>query len=550
MVFLVTGGSQMAPIPDGYHEMLEFSARKFQQVLRPEADEDVNIVQKGMLLYRQGMVYKMKLEDEAVIASVQDVAPVHVRLDLNFLDLSDCSCPAEGFCRHQLAVFFQAFSNIGSVADWLEEWRRPMKEKSLALTWGLQRAKDLLKGNANLEPSYENWIRSFEESFDLIMNGKMEPRPYVVPELFRVYMKRVKASTPVEQEWKTLYELISSVFSFLKLAEISEKYGHTDEMVNRYYRHLFHSLIEDAEAEIDRLSVHSMPFAFDEFIEKLKNSTGDLLFVPESIEYEGVQLYRVLWTNLFKQSKWREEERSSLTELVKRNGSLPPAIALAHLNILMRRDEEAVSDLQKFDGDAVPYLVYWLEWLTEQRAWKRMTPFVELFVLKLNRFMESLFGFQERRDFTRFALGLLVPYCVENSRIDLFERALLQTLPYSYGEYEDFLFRQGRLEKWGELLSYIGFDVNDIPSDRIKAVQKEKPEILLPLYHQSVIREIEQKNRASYRVAVRYLKKLRTLYKKMKRLEDFERFMAELMKKTKRLRAFQEECKRGKLIDV
>lgn len=58
------------------------------------------------------------------------------------------------------------------------------------------------------------------------------------------------------------------------------------------------------------------------------------------------------------------------------------------------------------------------------------------------------------------------------------------------------------------------------------------------------------KNRTNYREAVRHLKKLRTIYKKMKRLEDFERFMAELMKKTKRLRAFQEECKRGKLIDV
>ncbi|MDE3840270.1 hypothetical protein C0966_13095 [Bacillus methanolicus] len=540
----------MAPIPDHYREMLEFAARNFQKMLRPEAAEDASIMQKGMILYRQGMVYKMKLEDEAVFASVQDVSPVDVRLDLNFLEASGCSCPVAGFCRHQLAVFFQAYSNVGSVADWLEEWRQPIKEKSLASTWGLQKAKDLLKRNAKLVLSYENWIRAFEESFDSIMNGKGEPRPYVVLELFQVYMKRVKASTPVEREWKTLYELISSVFSFLKLAEVSKKYGHSDEMVNRYYRHLFHSLIEDAETAIYRLSVHSMPFAFDEFIEKLKDSTGKLLFVPEFIEYEGVQLYRVLWTNLFKQSKWREDERSSLTELVKRNGSLPPAIALAHLNMLARKDEDAISELQRFDRDAVPYLIYWLELLTEQKAWKRMTPYVELFILQLSRYMEKLFGYHKRRDFTNLALDVLAPFCVESSRHDLYERALLQTLPYSYGDYEDFLFRHGRLEKWGELQSYIGFDVRDLPADRIKTVQKEKPEILLPLYHQSVVRNIELKNRANYREAVRHLKKLRTIYKKIKRLEDFERFMAELMKKTKRLRAFQEECKRGKLIDV
>ncbi|EIJ80360.1 hypothetical protein PB1_08362 [Bacillus methanolicus PB1] len=537
----------MAPIPDHYREMLEFAARDFQKMLRAEAAEDANIVQKGMILYRQGMVYKMKLEDEAVFASVQDAAPVDVRLDLNFLEASGCSCPAAGFCRHQLAAFFQAYSNIGSVADWIEEWRRPIKEKSFASTWGLERAKDLLKRNTKLEASYENWIRAFEESFDSIMNGKGEPRPYVVLELFQIYMKRVKASTPVEQEWKTLYELISSVFSFLKLTEVSEKYGHTDD---RYYRHVFHSLIEGAEAAIYRLSVHSMPFAFDEFIENLKDITEDLLFVPEFIEYEGVQLYRVLWTNLFKQSKWREDERSSLTELVKRNGSLPPAIALAHLNILSRKDEEAIFELQRIGKDAAPYMIYWLELLTEQKAWTRMTPYVEFFILQLNRYTKTLIGYHKRRDFTNLALAVLTPFCVESGRYDLYERALLQTLPYSYGEYEELLFRQGRLEKWGELQSYIGFDVSDLPADRIKTVQKEKPEILLPLYHQSVVRNIELKNRANYREAVRHLKKLRTIYKKMKRPEDFETFMAELMKKTKRLRAFQEECKRGKLIDV
>ncbi|AIE61510.1 SWIM zinc finger family protein [Bacillus methanolicus] len=540
----------MATIPDHYREMLEFAARNFQKILRAEAAEDANIVQKGLLHYRQGMVYKMKLEDEAVIASVQDVAPVDVRLDLNFLETSGCSCPAEGFCRHQLAVFFQAYSTIGSVADWLEEWRQPIKEKALASKWGLKRAKDLLKRSAKLKASYENWIGTFEDSFKSIMTGMGEPRPYVVPELFQIYMKRLNASSPIEQEWKNLYELCASVFTFLKLAEISEKYGHTDEMVNRYYRHVFHSLIEKAMDAVDRLSIHSLPFAFDQFIEKLKDNTGELLFVPEFLKYEGIHLYRVLWDGLFKQSKWREEERASLTELVKRNGSLPPAIALAHLNMLIRKDEEAILGLQRLGTDAVPYMIHWLELLTAQKAWKRMTPYAELFILQLNKYTKTLIGYHKRRDFTNLAIDVLTPFCVESSRYDLYERALLQTLPYSYREYEDFLFQQGQLEKWGELQSYIGFDVRDLPTDRIKTVQKEKPEILLPLYHQSIVRNIEMKNRTNYREAVRHLKKLRTIYKKMKRLEDFERFMAELMKKTKRLRAFQEECKRGKLIDV
>ncbi len=61
---------------------------------------------------------------------------------------------------------------------------------------------------------------------------------------------------------------------------------------------------------------------------------------------------------------------------------------------------------------------------------------------------------------------------------------------------------------------------------------------------------IQQKNRQNYKEAVRYLKKLRTIYKKLKKEEKWEVYFEQLLQKTKRLRAFQEECQRGKLINV
>jgi uncharacterized Zn finger protein len=71
----------------------------------------------------------------------------------------------------------------------------------------------------------------------------------------------------------------------------------------------------------------------------------------------------------------------------------------------------------------------------------------------------------------------------------------------------------------------------------------------LGMLHQSALNEINQKNRSSYKAAVRHLKKLRTLYKKTKRVDDWQYFLDSLMEKTKRLRAFHEECKRSKLIE-
>ena len=45
----------------------------------------------------------------------------------------------------------------------------------------------------------------------------------------------MKANAPYEQEWKLLYFLVGHVFSFKKLMGLSMKYGHSAEMIHRYY---------------------------------------------------------------------------------------------------------------------------------------------------------------------------------------------------------------------------------------------------------------------------------------------------------------------------
>ena len=131
----------------------------------------------------------------------------------------------------------------------------------------------------------------------------------------------------------------------------------------------------------------------------------------------------------------------------------------------------------------------------------------------------------------------------------MYERALLATLPYSYTEYEFLLFERKQFEKWGDLQAFMGWSFYDLPRERVKVIEKEKPEVLLGMLHQSALNEINQKNRSSYKAAVRHLKKLRTLYKKIKRVDDWQYFLDNLMEKTKRLRAFHEECRRSKLIE-
>jgi len=545
---LFRGGCFVGLIPEGYLEPLQGFSDQLKSTLMPDSTVDAQIVQKGLILYRQGAATQLKFEKDAILAVVQDITRVNVQLDLNLLYLSECSCPTEGLCRHQMAVFFQILSYNSSVSTWVEDWRKPLREQQSAQHFDMERAKDLLKTTGHLKPDYNVWTAAFCESFDSIMRAKGDPKPYLIGDLFSVYFRRLKAGAPFEQEWKNLYILIGALVSFDKLLQLSMELEHDEATVNRYYRHLFQDLLEDIEEFSDKLAVQSLPFAFDEFVEQLKDDTLNLLEVDFFIEFDRIHLFRVLWAQLFKRKSWREEVQARLAALPNKN--LPVTVGLIHLHILLREDEEALSLLRPYDEEITPYFFYWLEILSAQKEWKRMEAYVIEFGNRIKGYLSWQTDFYACREFMKLSARTILPFCNETHRFDLYEKALAQMLPYSFHDYEIFLFDKKEYDKWMELQTYVGFDFTSIPNDRIKLLQSEQPAVLLPLYHQAIQADIALKNREHYRQAVRKLKKLRTLYKKMKRLDDWDSFLDVLLTRTKRLRAFHEECKRGKLIDA
>ncbi len=597
----------MAPITEYIAEQLQFAADNMKGLLRPENEEDAKLVQKGLMLFRQGLVYQLRFDGDKMAAAVQDVVPVQVVVDLSFLEVSECSCPQEGFCRHQLAVFFQGLSQAGSVATWVEEWRQPIQAKKIATNLGLQTARDLLKTSKKFGAggNYDDWTKTFSQIFRMIMRGQGAPQPFVVGDLFRVYWKRIKADAPYEAEWKTLYEVVAAVHSFKLLTALSQELEHTDYQIDRYYRILFQTIIEGAEMAMKKLSVHSLPFAFDQFIEQLKDDSADLLTVYRPLEFEGISFYRSLWSQLLNKAPWREAERQRLeqkleTDEIERAGleadaintervwlekqsasneaeqlrlaklktlweveraqaaesgaihrnHLPVAVGLIHQQILAKNDDQALELMTRLGDPLTPHMFYWLELLTEQKEWKRLGPYIDHFISRLHNYLGLLSDFNAGTEFTMLAMEVLAPYCTETGRLDLFERTLTQTLPYSYREYEAYLFQQMAFDKWVELQAYVGVELSYMSKNDLKEVQKADPASLLPIYHQTVQDLINMKNRGSYREAVKLMKKIRTIYKKIHRTPDWDRFFEQILNSTKRLRAFHEELQRGKLLNA
>lgn len=536
-------------------ELLESTSVELRKALDPYRAEDVKVVQSGLMLFRQGMVSRLRyVEDDVLGATVQDVTPAKVELDLTFLGWSECSCPAEGVCRHIMAVFFAEYSSEGSVAEWVEEWREPVRESQQASKWGVQQAKELVKANSVLKPDYAMWVETFNQSFETLLRGKPHSSPYVIEELFQVYLRRVRAGAPLEPNWRLLYELIANVVSFQKLAMLSEELGHSELDVKRGYLHSFQKMANDCEDLIAKIGYQTMPFDFDAFVEKLIEDAFGLLTCSQRLEYERTSLYQTLWSDLFKNQLWREDENEKIREHLDAidpdENPLPSMIAEIHLNLLLGEDDAALKRMNSMDEASVtPYMLPWIDLLSVQRAWKRVGPVIDMLLVKVKGYLLQLGGYYECSNFTRLALRAIMPYYSEQGRADVYERALAMMLPYSFYEYERVLFERGQYDRWAELYSFIGIDYSEMPRDRIKIVEKAQPEVLFGLLHQSAQQAIEMKNRQSYKVAVRNLKKLRTLYKKLKMQDDWQFFFDRLMEKTKRLRAFHEECRRGKLLD-
>lgn len=148
-----------------YLEPVNFCAENLMNLLDANDPQMKKVVEKGLLLYRQSFVYQVKFSNELVTGMIQDVTPVRATLDLDYVQQSSCTCHAEGFCRHQLALFFYLLAQVGKVSTWLENWRKPIENAEMLKNLGIMRASDLLKEKKTksqiIQIGLKHWKRVF-----------------------------------------------------------------------------------------------------------------------------------------------------------------------------------------------------------------------------------------------------------------------------------------------------------------------------------------------------------------------------------------------------
>lgn len=408
---------------------------------------------------------------------------------------------------------------------------------------GVMRASDL-KAAPSIGQSADEWKEFILSSFRSRLSAEqIEEVPYqteyAAKELYRAVLKKA----PADREWALLFRLFAAFYSFSALAELMDETELSAEAGERAaYDVLFYFADEAYDAA--KMSGITIPFAFESYISRLRADTGRLLAFPfDRFPAARLDLYRLLWDALFIKTEWRQEEMDRFSSGAGR--STVQHVAYLHQLYLLGNMDRFVEEAASGTAEIFPYFLHWL-----QEA-KRSSRFIYLLKAAAALAYDGIMTIENeysRRLFVRQVIRLVDEEEVDERAPLLIKDLYTSLLPFSYVSLSYFLIGRGDYAEWVDLQILVDADLTDLDRAGLKSVIKEAPALSLPLLHRGIHAFIAERNRSSYRKAVRYMKRMRTIYKKEKRSDEFDRWLEWTLGETKRLRAFQEECKKGGLL--
>ncbi|WP_343796165.1 SWIM zinc finger family protein [Bacillus carboniphilus] len=515
--------------------MVETLSKLFKERLNFNDEEHVKLVQRSLLLYRQNLVLKVKQVGlNEVTATVQDVTPVKVQLDAAELENSSCECPQQGVCRHQLAVFFAMLAKFQSVTKWIDDWKRGDVLASLPIQRGMKKSP----ATVSIEEKIPGWMSRFEDEWNQIDS-------LTVSAINQMYHK-FSWQEPENRQLKLIYRLTLQIFFLQKLFSLSPRELENVRIQIDYY-------IDQAKQTMQAFQTQTLSFDTDTYFQQLGKEMHPIMKEGHGLLLEKFSLYTEFWTFLCKSPTLRQEERKWWKQVIEEEHpsfSNQPSIYIAywHIQILTGYEEEVMKTLDDLMEPSYVYiLLHWLQYFISEKQWTRSNTFFDKFLKWWPMYSEVVD--HDQATFTAEKAVHLAKVYSNHRKLPVHEKLLETLLPYSFHDYASYMVRSKQFRKWAELLHSISYQVRDIPYDLLSSVEATDPKALLPLYHRSVISLVQEKKRQSYKDAVRLLLKLKEIYENMGEYEAWNSFMIGLMDETSRLRAFHEECKRGKLLN-
>ncbi|NSL51753.1 SWIM zinc finger family protein [Calidifontibacillus erzurumensis] len=540
----------------------------------PTDIKDVKHVKRALSLFRNGAVYNVVVDEDTISAVVQDYKfKFHVNLEIDFFEISMCDCPEIDFyCTHKLAVLFYLFSLFDSPGKFFNRWKNGQHyfpaqthaKTSTPLTKNNIRPKTV--NRPYQEDSLESWIAYFNERYEEFTKQREATYSYMsffqsynlARDLFEIYYATLlDTPKPSSRFGEFLFQIHAAITVFEKILQTSFGVSYAD--TTQYLDKLISEIID--LIYISQKYVVECTEADEKIIDKTPERMLDILFITRDFQYERFYLFQFICTNfMFKPNilknfiqnlETRSKKEEKLKKLGKGNFSSECRLALAHFDFIYENDEKAINRLSTGPSNEVYFYTTWFKSLAENKSWDRFKKWLPFIEKQMSAFIHEYEDHPLKSQLSSFYLFLIQEYADEIGDESVYIHTLQTWLPYSFFNFSSYLIEKKEYHMWTELMLYIGIPLENIDPKLIKAIESENRAALLPLYHNEIEECIAEKNRKAYQQAVKHLRKLRTYYRALKKEEKWNDYIHMLSTKYKRLRAFQEELRKGKgkLID-
>ncbi|MCD9020323.1 SWIM zinc finger family protein [Cohnella silvisoli] len=528
--------------------------------------DDVTL-NRGFQYYKQGRVLKLTIPSPRYVnAVVEGSERYQVEINLDFFSLSHCACPVSGNCKHMFAALLKyADLHNRSVhmlvnAKTIAQSKPPVTGKPTKpsiMSYGQAKqiaAKKAAESEALLKEqaqhiatmSIPEWHELFEVCISPLTQSSRNAQ-FVEDAMNSI--ARIKPPEAID----LLFTMHARLFVLSKLTKLPQDQSGYLYSYLAYHAHHAASDLQDAiwQSIIDATALAAEPHNDTLVGQTLTYLRKEMLGEANEnhyflFHYLGIWCYWI-YPNIDNGIPYSKELQLLEAVAGELGSSLSPfalALAQAGMHLYLTNDSEAwklLDAAKKMSDLPSDYLFHLLDYLSQTEQWSRLRAWlIEIAPLLSMKRNNKIHLYSDYWDLTVHHLPE-----AEQQMWDTFS----SLLPYSRTLYEDKLLANGRWERWMDFQLSSDCDPRDFRVTELQPLEKNAPELLLPFYHQAVERCVLVKNRDGYKAAVKLLKRLAKLYKKMKQESRWELFLTSFASRNSRLRALQEELRKGKLLE-
>ncbi|MEK4354265.1 SWIM zinc finger family protein [Paenibacillus sp. FSL R5-0475] len=519
-------------------------------------------LKRGFQYYKQSRIRSFTMTEPSKInALVEGREDYRVTIDLDSFTRCHCNCPVSGHCKHMAAVLLsfaeQQNRSVQVLANAKAASFLPKTSSSSPVGTDGKHQQQLKEHASRIaDGGITEWREYFAFCITPLAHTTRNPE-YVDRALSSITKFKPKLSPEMDK----LFTLHAHLFLLEKLAKPSANLPGQVAFTSSlgYYTQVAVSELQEA---ITRLLKSTLPLSPEQeqeydlwphIVETLSYLRREML--TESRDRLRDQpsfslCYDLLWRNwiypntggtklYLDEIKQLQQAESELGASLSRHAWL---LAQSRMYFYLKDDPKAWELLNKAaerPGLHPDELMSFTSPLLDAGEWSRLVGWLVQIGPLLSSRLYNLNNYSNRWEEAVRHLPEAEPQMWNT---------LATMLPISGEVYEEKLITYEKWQTWMDYQLSIGKQPSEFRVTDLQPMEKNAPEVLLPFYHQAVERFVLDKNRHSYKAAVKLLKRLSKLYKKMKQEERWEEFLIAFTTKHSRLRALQEELRKGKLI--